>query len=74
MSQTKMQSLAETIASTAIGFVIAYVASYTILPMFGHDISPGDNFWVTVIFTAISIARGWCVRRLFNRLHAVRLA
>lgn len=67
-----MQSAVETAASTAIGFGIAYVASYTILPLFGHRITHADNFWVTVIFTVISLVRGWCVRRLFNRLHGVR--
>lgn len=72
MSQTKWQSFVETCASTAIGFGIAYVASYTILPLFGHHVSHRDNFWITVIFTAISLARGWFVRRLFNRLHGAK--
>lgn len=70
--QTRMQSAVETAASTAIGFVIAYVASYTVLPMFGHHVTHGQNFWITVIFTVISLIRGWCVRRLFNRLHGTR--
>jgi hypothetical protein len=67
-----MQSAIETIGSTAIGFVIAYVASYTVLPMFGHHVTHGQNFWITAIFTLISLIRGWCVRRLFNRLHVSR--
>lgn len=67
-----MQSAVETVASTAIGFVIAYVASYTVLPLFGHHVTHGENFWITVIFTVISLIRGWCVRRLFNRLHGAR--
>lgn len=70
--QTGLQSAIETIASTAIGFVIAYVASYTVLPLFGHHVTHGQNFWITVIFTVISLIRGWCVRRLFNRLHGAR--
>lgn len=72
MSQTKLQSAIETFASTGIGFVIAYIASYTVLPMFGHHVTHGQNFWITVIFTVISLIRGWCVRRLFNRLHGSR--
>lgn len=72
MSQTRMQSAIETVASTAIGFVIAYVASYTVLPMFGHHVTHGQNFWITFIFTVISLIRGWLVRRLFNRLHGAR--
>lgn len=72
MSQSRMQSAIETAASTAIGFVIAYVASNTVLPLFGHHVTHGQNFWITVIFTVISLIRGWCVRRLFNRLHGER--
>ena len=72
MSQTRMQSAIETVASTAIGFVIAYAASYTVLPLFGHHVTHGQNFWITVIFTVISLIRGWFVRRLFNRLHGAR--
>lgn len=72
MSQTRLQSAVETVASTAIGFGIAYVASYTVLPLFGYRVTHSDNFWITVIFTAISLVRGWCMRRLFNRLHGGR--
>ena len=69
MSQTRMQSAVETVCSTAIGFGIAYVASLLVLPIFGFDVTHGQNFWITVIFTVISLIRGWFVRRLFNRLH-----
>ena len=69
MKQTKLQSLIETCASTAIGFGIAYVASYTVLPLFGHHVTHGQNFWITCIFTVISLVRGWFVRRLFNWWH-----
>ena len=70
MSQTKFQSGVETCASTAIGFFIAYFASLTVLPLFGFPVTHGQNFWITVIFTAISLIRGFFVRRLFNFLHA----
>lgn len=69
MSQTKSQSAVETCASTAIGFFIAYFASLTVLPLFGFPVTHGQNFWITVIFTAISLIRGFFVRRLFNFLH-----
>lgn len=72
MSQTTRQSAIESAASTAIGFCIAYVTSLYVLPLFGFPVSPGQNFLITVIFTAISFLRGLLVRRLFNRLHRVR--
>lgn len=72
MSQTSRQSAIESAASTAIGFGIAYVASLIVLPLFGFPVSHGQNFWITVIFTAISLVRGYFVRRLFNHLHRSR--
>lgn len=69
MSQTKWQSFVETCASTAIGFVISYMTSYCVLPVFGFHVSHGQNFAITCIFTVISLLRGWGVRRLFNHLH-----
>ncbi|MBO4228056.1 hypothetical protein GRB70_37540 [Bradyrhizobium neotropicale] len=61
-------SLAEICFSTAIGFVVAFVANAVVMPAFGHHVSAAENFWITVIFTAISIVRGYCVRRLFEAL------
>lgn len=72
MSQTSRQSAIESAASTAIGFGIAYAASLLVLPLFGFPVSHGQNFWITVIFTAISLVRGYFVRRLFNHLHRSR--
>lgn len=72
MSQTSRQSAIETCASTAIGFAIAYVASYTVLPLFGHNVTHGENFWITAIFTVISLVRGYFVRRLFNHIHRIQ--
>jgi hypothetical protein len=72
VSQTHKQSAIETCASTAIGFGIAYVASMTVLPLFGFAVTHGQNFWITVIFTVISLVRGYFVRRLFNYLHRAK--
>lgn len=65
--QSKRMSLAEICFSTAIGFVVAYAANAVVMPAFGHHVSMAENFWITSIFTVISIARGYCVRRLFER-------
>lgn len=69
MRQTKLQSFAETCVSTAIGFAIAFLATALVMPQFGYHVTAGDNFWITVIFTGISLLRGWGVRRLFNWWH-----
>lgn len=69
MSQTRFQSAIETVASTAIGFGVSYFTSLFVLPLFGFAVSHGQNFAITCIFTVISLARGFMVRRIFNRWH-----
>lgn len=66
MSQTKRASLAETLFNTKVGFAINFVANLVILPWFGFDVKPGPAFHMGLIFTVISIVRGYCIRRLFN--------
>lgn len=69
MSQTKRGSAIESAASTAIGFLIAYAATLTILPLFGHTVSAANGLGITCFFTVISFGRGYAVRRLFVWLH-----
>lgn len=69
MTQTRIQSAFETVASTAIGFAISYLTSLLVLPLFGFPVSHGQNLAITCIFTVISLLRGFFVRRLFNHLH-----
>ncbi len=72
MSQTKSQSAVESVANVAIGYVVSLVANATILPLFGFVVSMSDNLAIGAIYTSISIARSYMVRRIFNKLHAVR--
>ena len=67
--QRKRHSLLEACIGTAIGYGIAFTANMVILPLFGFTPSFHQNFWITNFFTAISIVRGYYVRRLFNLLH-----
>jgi hypothetical protein len=68
MSQSKKMSLFETLASTAIGYVVAVAAQSVIFPMFGLVVSLQDNMLIGVFFTVVSVVRGYAVRRMFNYL------
>lgn len=70
MSQRPRHSLLEACASTAIGYVIAFVTSLLTFAAFDLQASVSDTFWITNIFTIISVIRGYYIRRLFNWLHA----
>ena len=64
--QSRKMSMMETIISTAIGYGVALVAQMIVLPAFGMKASLSDNLIIGAIFTAVSIVRGYFVRRLFN--------
>lgn len=66
--QTRTQSLAETLASVAVGYIVAVISQLVILPWFGVELTLSENFTVAAYFTAVSIARGYVVRRVFNRI------
>jgi hypothetical protein len=68
--QSRKYSLLEIVISTAVGFVLAFLANLIIIaPVMGRAPSLGENLVLTIFFTFISIGRGYFMRRLFNRLH-----
>lgn len=74
MAQTRIESLVEVLLNVAIGWVIALVTQLLVFPMFGINISIGDQLGISVIFTVVSIVRGYVIRRWFNaRLHAMAM-
>lgn len=72
MMQTRFQSMLESIANVLIGYLVALGAQMLVFPLVGLDVSLGQNLLIGLFFTAVSIVRSYCVRRLFNRLHGVR--
>lgn len=65
-------SLIEAITNVSVGFIISLVATFTVLPMFGYDVGTYEGFWITCIFTGISIIRSYTLRRLFNLINNTR--
>ena len=66
--QSKKMSLLETCASTAIGYAVAILTQVLVFPLFGLTVSLSQNMAIGAVFTVVSIVRGYCVRRLFNRI------
>lgn len=69
MSQTKKQSLKETIISTFIGLAVSLITQILIFPLYGLEVSFNQNIQITIIFTVVSILRGYLIRRFFNKKH-----
>ena len=64
--QTKRQSLIETLTSVFVGWLIGVILNMLVLPLFDYDITVVDSLLVSLIFTVISVVRGYLIRRFFN--------
>lgn len=67
MRQTRLGSLIEVCINIFIGFWINFVANLVILPMFGFNVSISDNFLIGFLYTFVSVARSYIVRRWFEK-------
>ena len=67
--QTRLQSLIEAWANVAIGYFVALAAQLIVFPLYDIDVSMSQNIQIGLIFTAVSIARSYVLRRFFNRVH-----
>lgn len=75
ISQSRLASFIEAWVNVLIGFGINFSANMLILPMIGFHISMGQNLFIGVLYTIISVVRSYVIRRWFNaRLHGAALA
>ncbi len=67
MTQTKIQSLIESITHTIIGLGTSIVIQLILYPLLSIPVSFGQNIIITIVFFAVSIIRQYIVRRIFNK-------
>lgn len=72
MKQSRLMSWLETCLSTAIGFVVAITTQLVVFPLFGFSPPLSHNLMIGALFTVVSVARGYLVRRLFEAMHIRR--
>ena len=66
MSQSRIASFIESWANVIVGGPINYVLNIIVLGAFGFTLSWGRAFWISVVFTVVSIVRSFALRRFFN--------
>ena len=69
MSQSRTMSFVESLVNVAIGYFVALGAQLAIFPLFGIHVSLDQNLLIGALFTIVSIARSYALRRMFNRIH-----
>jgi hypothetical protein len=68
--QSKRHSLFETLSGTAAGFCLSLLVwEFVVKPAWHLDTSFVENLSITMLFTVVSIARSYAVRRFFNWLN-----
>lgn len=65
-TQSKLASLVEAFANTAIGFIVAYVANWWFFKLLGIKATHSQFLLNTFLMTALSVVRGYCLRRMWN--------
>jgi hypothetical protein len=69
MAQTKKQSLFESVINVLVGFWVAVLIQVLVFPIFGIEATFGENLAISLIFTIVSILRGYILRRFFVWYH-----
>ena len=74
LRQTRMGSFIEAWINVLIGFSINFVANLLILPLIGFHITVSQNLFIGVLYTLVSVARSYVIRRWFEkRIHKAAL-
>ncbi len=68
MNQSRLMSLVEAVANTAIGYLVAVATQFAVFPLFGIELTLARNMALGAVFTGVSILRGYVLRRLFESL------
>ena len=75
MNQSRLSSFYEAWINVAIGFGINFFFNLVILNgIMGLGVSLVQNLWIGVMFTVVSVARSYLIRRYFNaKLHRMAM-
>lgn len=65
-NQSRKESLIEATLNTLSGFLVSFgLWLFVVAPLFGIQSNPVESFWITSVFTVVSVARSYLWRRLF---------
>ena len=67
MKQSRLMSLVEAITNVVVGYVLAIATQIVVFPWFGIEAGLSDHLTIGLVFVAVSLVRGYLLRRLFER-------
>jgi hypothetical protein len=66
--QSRRASFVEASANVVVGLVVAFLAQQLIFPAFGLVTTLRQDLGIAAAFSAVSVLRGFVIRRLFERV------
>ena len=68
VAQSRRMALAEAVTNVIVGYGLAVLAQLLAFPVFGIRVSLWENLAIGSMFTVVSMARSYLLRRLFERI------
>jgi len=68
MKQSRLMSLIESVANVLVGYGVAVGTQILIFPVFGLHTTLAQNLKMGAVFTLVSIARSFALRRAFEAI------
>ena len=68
MQQSRLMSLVESTTNVVLGYVLAIATQIVVFPWFGIETGLAEHLTIGLAFVGVSLARGYLLRRLFERL------
>lgn len=72
MKQSRLMSLVAAVTNVAFGYGVAVLTQPVVFPWFGLPARVSDALPIGAIFTAVSIARTYALRRVFEAIRVLR--
>ena len=67
--QTRLQSLVESCLNVLVGYLVALATQLIVFPLLDIPVRLDQNLLIGAIFTVVSLARSYALRRAFNWIH-----
>ena len=61
-------SMVETATNVVVGYGLAIATQMVVFPWFGIETGLAEHMTIGLLFVGVSLARGYLLRRLFERL------
>lgn len=72
MKQSRRMSMVESVTNVAVGYGVALATQVAVFPLFGMQVALQDNLAIGGIFTLVSLARSYLLRRAFEAIRVRR--